>query len=65
MFIINKSESIQRTLVNGVKQDVKPWEIVEVTKEEWSYVTKAYSEIFWISEEAKSIFRNILNIWRS
>jgi len=53
MFIINKSEEVQRTKINWNKQDVKPWEIVEVTKEEWLYVTKAYGEIFWVSEEAK------------
>jgi len=53
MFIINKSEAVQRTTVNWNKRDVKPWEIVEVTKDEWLYVTKSYADIFWVSEEAK------------
>jgi len=51
-FIVNKSEVIQRTVVKWNKQDLKPWEIVEVKKEEWLYVTKAYWDIFWVSEEA-------------
>ena len=54
-FIINKTDKIQRTLVKWVKQDIKPWEIVEVTEEESNYITKAYSDIFWISKEAKRI----------
>jgi len=52
MFIVNKSEVIQRTVVKWNKQDLKPGEIVEVKKEEWLYVTKAYWDIFWVSEEA-------------
>ena len=46
-FIINKSDTIQRTSVFWVKKDIKPWEIVEVRKEEADYITKAYGNIFW------------------
>jgi hypothetical protein len=46
MFIINKSESIQRTRVKWEKTDIKPGEIVEVLENEWLYVTKSYSDIF-------------------
>ena len=53
MYIINKSEAIQRTVVLWKKQDIKPGEIVEVKENEWLYVTKAYGNIFWLSQEAK------------
>jgi len=53
MFIVNKTDSIQRTMVKWNKQDVKPWEIVEVKEDEAIYITKAYWEIFWLSAEAK------------
>ena len=52
MFIVNKTDDIQRTRVNGLKTEVKPWEIVEVSEREWIYVTKAYKDIFAVSEEA-------------
>lgn len=55
MFIINKSDKIQRTVVKGNKQDIKPWEIVDVREDEALYVTKAYANIFGISKEAKKI----------
>jgi len=51
-YIINKSDSVQRTSVKGNKQDIKPGEIVEVSETESIYITKAYWDIFWISEEA-------------
>jgi len=41
-YIINKSDSVQRTSVKGNKQDVKPGEIVEVSETESIYITKAY-----------------------
>jgi len=53
MFIVNKSEATQRTAVFWNKKDLKPGEIVEVSKAEWLYVTKAYWNIFGVSVEAK------------
>lgn len=53
MFIVNKSDDIQRTKVFWNKKDLKPWEIVEVSKSEWEYVLVAYKDIFGISKEAK------------
>jgi len=54
MFIVNKSKDIQRTVVKGNKQDVKPWEIVDVLESEAEYVTKAYWNIFGLSKEAQN-----------
>jgi len=47
MFIINKSDILQRTSVKWVKQDVKPWEIVEVNEYEFWNLMNAYWNIFW------------------
>ena len=53
MFIVNKTDKIQRTMVQWSKQDIKPGEIAEVKEWEGLYITKAYWDIFWVSEEAK------------
>ena len=46
IFIQNVSDKLQRTTVKWVKQDIKPWEIVEVTRIEWLTVHKNYWDIF-------------------
>lgn len=53
-FIINKSDTIQRTSVFWVKKDIKPWEIIEVRKDEADYIIKAYWNIFWRMDKIKT-----------
>lgn len=47
MLLVNKTDVIQRTEVKGIRQDVKPWEIVEFSESEASFLLNAYSYIFW------------------
>lgn len=51
MLIVNKSEKIQRTEVYGVRQDLKPWEIVDVSGNEAKFLFSVYGEIFWEVKE--------------
>ena len=58
MKIINKSDKIQRTRLNWIKRDLKPWEIADCTKEEFDYLMKCYSRIFWVWMKTKSKPKN-------
>ena len=47
MFIQNKSDELQRIFVNQKKQDIRPWEIVDITEEDNKYVKERYDDKFW------------------
>jgi len=46
MLLINKTDELQRTTVQWVKRDIKPWEIFDVRDNEFDML-KSYANIFW------------------
>jgi hypothetical protein len=45
--LINKADTIQRTTIQGIKTNIKPWEIFNPTKTEEDFLLRNYGNLFW------------------